>query len=87
MIEDRHIELIHAELDGELSSEQRAELSRVLLAGFFKGDRGEQLLMPTSGGVSPVKLFAVGSPSVRRSACKAGTKARNSSTTAVSEYR
>jgi hypothetical protein len=32
MIEDRHIELIHAELDGELSSEQRAELSRVLLA-------------------------------------------------------
>jgi len=32
MIEDRHIELIHAELDGELNSEQRAELSRVLLA-------------------------------------------------------
>jgi len=32
MIEDRHIELIHAELDGELTSEQRAELSRVLLA-------------------------------------------------------
>jgi hypothetical protein len=35
-------------------------LSRVLLGGFFKGDRGEQLLMPTRGGVSPVKLFAVG---------------------------
>ncbi len=35
-------------------------LSRVLLQGFFKGDRGEQLLMPTSGGVSTVKLFAVG---------------------------
>ena len=32
MIEDRHIELIHAELDGELTSEQRAELSRLLLA-------------------------------------------------------
>jgi anti-sigma factor RsiW len=32
MIEDRHVELIHAELDGELTSEQRAELSRVLLA-------------------------------------------------------
>jgi hypothetical protein len=32
MIEDRHIELIHAELDGELNSEQRADLSRVLLA-------------------------------------------------------
>jgi hypothetical protein len=32
MIEDRHIDLIHAELDGELTSEQRAELSRVLLA-------------------------------------------------------
>ncbi len=35
-------------------------LSRVLLQGFFKGDRGEQLLMPTSGGVQAVKLFAVG---------------------------
>ena len=35
-------------------------LSRVLLQGFFKGDRGEQLLMPTSGGVSTVRLFAVG---------------------------
>jgi len=32
MIEERHIELIHAELDGELNSEQRADLSRVLLA-------------------------------------------------------
>jgi hypothetical protein len=32
MIEERHVELIHAELDGELTSEQRAELSRVLLA-------------------------------------------------------
>ena len=31
MIEERHIELIHAELDGELSAEQRAELSRLLL--------------------------------------------------------
>ena len=35
-------------------------LSRVLLGNFFKGDRGEQLLMPTSGGVTAVKLFAVG---------------------------
>jgi hypothetical protein len=35
-------------------------LSRVLLQGFFKGERGEQLLMPTRGGVSPVRLFAVG---------------------------
>ena len=35
-------------------------VSRVLLQGFFKGDRGEQLLMPTSGGVQAVKLFAVG---------------------------
>lgn len=35
-------------------------LSRVLLQGFFKGDRGEQLLMPTSGGISTVRLFAVG---------------------------
>ena len=32
MIEERHVELIHSELDGELTSEQRAELSRVLLA-------------------------------------------------------
>lgn len=32
MIEDRHLELIHAELDGELSGEGRAELARVLLA-------------------------------------------------------
>ena len=32
MIEERHIELIHAELDGELTAEQRAELSRLLLA-------------------------------------------------------
>jgi hypothetical protein len=32
MIEDRHVELIHAELDGELTPEQRAELSHVLLA-------------------------------------------------------
>ncbi len=38
-------------------------LSRVLLQGFFKGDRGEQLLMPTSGGVPAVKLFAVGAGS------------------------
>src|SRR5678816_424910 len=32
MIEERHVELIHAELDGELTAEQRAELSRLLLA-------------------------------------------------------
>lgn len=32
MIEDRHIELIHAELDGELTAEQRAELGRLLRA-------------------------------------------------------
>jgi anti-sigma factor RsiW len=32
MIEERHIELIHAELDGELTSGQHAELSRLLLA-------------------------------------------------------
>jgi len=32
MIDERHIELIHADLDGELSPEQRAELARVLLA-------------------------------------------------------
>jgi len=32
MIEERHLELIHAELDGELTAEQRAELSRLLLA-------------------------------------------------------
>ena len=32
MIEERHLELIHAELDGELNAEQRAELSRLLLA-------------------------------------------------------
>jgi hypothetical protein len=35
-------------------------LSRVLLKGFFKGERGEQLLMPTSGHVPATKLFAVG---------------------------
>jgi hypothetical protein len=35
-------------------------LSRVLLKVFFKGERGEQLLMPTSGHVPVVKLFAVG---------------------------
>ena len=35
-------------------------LSRVLLKGFFKGERGEQLLMPTLGHVPVVKLFAVG---------------------------
>lgn len=38
-------------------------LSRVLLKGFFKGERGEQLLMPTSGHVPTVKLFAVGAGS------------------------
>ena len=32
MIEERYLELIHAELDGELTAEQRAELSRLLLA-------------------------------------------------------
>ena len=32
MIDERHIELIQADLDGELSPEQRAELARVLLA-------------------------------------------------------
>jgi hypothetical protein len=32
MIEERHVELIHAELDGELTPEQRAELSREQLA-------------------------------------------------------
>lgn len=32
MIDERHIELIHADLDGELSGEERAELARVLLA-------------------------------------------------------
>ena len=32
MIEDRHIELINAELDGELTTAERAELSRLLLA-------------------------------------------------------
>lgn len=31
MIEDRHVELIHADLDGELAPGQRAELARVLL--------------------------------------------------------
>jgi hypothetical protein len=35
-------------------------ISRVLLQGFFKGDRGEQLLMPTKGGLPVTKLFAVG---------------------------
>jgi hypothetical protein len=45
---------------GYLDWRMCGSLSRVLLAGFFKGDRGEQLLMPTSGGVSAVKLFAVG---------------------------
>jgi hypothetical protein len=38
-------------------------LSRVLLKGFFKGERGEQLLMPTLGHVPAVKLFAVGAGS------------------------
>jgi len=32
MSTDRHIELIHAEIDGELDAQQRAELSRCLLA-------------------------------------------------------
>jgi hypothetical protein len=31
MIEERHVELIHADLDGELAPGQRAELARVLL--------------------------------------------------------
>ena len=35
-------------------------LSRVLLNGFFKGDRGEKLLIPTHGKVPPVKAFALG---------------------------
>lgn len=35
-------------------------LSRVLLAGFFKGERDEKLLIPTQGRVPPVKAFAVG---------------------------
>jgi hypothetical protein len=35
-------------------------LSRVLLDGFFKGDKGEKLLIPTAGKVPPVKAFAVG---------------------------
>lgn len=35
-------------------------LSRVLEGGFFAGQRGEQLLMPTSGQLPPLKLFAVG---------------------------
>jgi hypothetical protein len=35
-------------------------LSRVLLQGFFRGDRGEQLLMPTKGGVPAGRLFAIG---------------------------
>lgn len=35
-------------------------LSRVLLDGFFKGERGEKLLLPTQGKVPPVKAFAVG---------------------------
>jgi hypothetical protein len=35
-------------------------LSRVLLNGFFKGDKGEKLLIPTAGKVPPVKAFAVG---------------------------
>jgi hypothetical protein len=45
---------------GYLDWRMCGSLSRVLLRGFFKGDRGEQLLMPTNGGVSTVKLFAVG---------------------------
>jgi hypothetical protein len=45
---------------GYLDWRMCGSLSRVLLQGFFKGDRGEQLLMPTSGGVPAVKLFAVG---------------------------
>lgn len=45
---------------GYLDWRMCGSLSRVLLQGFFKGDRGEQLLMPTSGGVQAVKLFAVG---------------------------
>lgn len=32
MIDERHLELIHADLDGELSADQRAELARALLA-------------------------------------------------------
>jgi hypothetical protein len=35
-------------------------LSRVLLQGFFKADKGEQLLMPTLGRVPSPRLFAVG---------------------------
>lgn len=35
-------------------------LSRVLLQGFFKGERGEKLLIPTQGKVPPVRAFAVG---------------------------
>ena len=32
MTDDERMRLIHAELDGDLSSEQRADLARVLLA-------------------------------------------------------
>lgn len=35
-------------------------LSRVLLNGFFKGELGEKLLIPTQGKVPPVKAFALG---------------------------
>lgn len=48
---------------GYLDWRMCGSLSRVLLQGFFKGERGDQLLMPTSGGVGPVKLFAVGAGS------------------------
>jgi hypothetical protein len=48
---------------GYLDWRMCGSLSRVLLQGFFKGDRGDQLLMPTSGGVSAIKLFAVGAGS------------------------
>ncbi|HEV7431987.1 MAG TPA: hypothetical protein VGN77_03020, partial [Steroidobacteraceae bacterium] len=32
MVEQTHLELIHAEIDGELDERQRSELSRCLLA-------------------------------------------------------
>lgn len=71
MIEERYIELIHAELDGELTSEQRAELSRVLLANPGARALRDQLVrvfgaleklekVPPPPGLSDSVLMALG---------------------------
>jgi hypothetical protein len=73
MIADRHVELIHAELDGELTPEERAELSRVLLANpearalrdqlsRLFGELAKVESAPPPAGLTTSVLSAVGLP-------------------------